>query len=190
MSVNYPIREVTSDSEAFLAVLDHLFTQGKRSMQYEIGDCVYRGSNTPNEESLDGVYGPLDLDLEFWHPENEPLACAVGCLISDKYYTSDIEGEIVDSVKIQNIIRLSHPNWPIDEQSFTILRNLQVLHDRVEPNYWAFVLTCFGLEGFKEIAMSYYLKKSASMILKAMKALNPELLMEDYKEFKLHGNFE
>jgi len=38
--------------------------------------------------------------------------------------------------------------------------------------------------------MSYYLKKSASMILKAMKALNPELLMEDYKEFKLHGNFE
>jgi hypothetical protein len=58
--------------EVFDAVARHLLTQGKQSYSYERGECMYRGDGN--------------------------LKCAVGALISDDEYDSEMEEKPVEDL--------------------------------------------------------------------------------------------
>ena len=81
--------------EVFDHVINHLVTQGNRS--YSTLMCVYRSP--------------------------EGMSCAVGCLMSDKEYHPDMEGEDVTSL----IKKFDQVRWM--RKYHGLLGNLQDLHD-------------------------------------------------------------
>lgn len=92
--------------QLFDKVATHLLTQMKQSKDGQ--SCVYR---SPNGNK-----------------------CAVGCLITDEYYSRRLEGFNVndDAVKdavIGSVGRLS-------EASFNMLYHLQAVHDEYAPEEW------------------------------------------------------
>lgn len=93
-----------TDKEVFEIVKNHLLSQGKKSLKD--GDCVYRGE-----------YG---------------RKCAIGCLISDKYYARKLEGLTIESVDVQKALENSLSFKP----SKSLLNRLQKLHDWTDANHW------------------------------------------------------
>ena len=90
----------------FDKVVKHLLTQKRRS--YGERGCAYR--------SEDGAM------------------CAVGCLISDKTYELGIEGQSSWDVRV--LAALNSSGIPTHGAMKSLLRNLQVLHDRIAVIHW------------------------------------------------------
>jgi len=90
-----------TNQEVFDKVVAHLKAQGKQSLK---GDsCKYRGSMG--------------------------MKCAVGCLIPDEEYSSELEGKTVRSPELVNLPSLRHLN-------LELLWDLQGVHDRCDPPNW------------------------------------------------------
>jgi hypothetical protein len=106
--------EFTTDREVFNYISNHLLEQNKRSA--DLNGCVYRSGN---------------------------LKCAVGAVISEKYYYAALEGRMVghDS-EIQEIVKSSIPGWEIN---VAMLIALQDIHDNGEPEDWALSLSRLSL---------------------------------------------
>lgn len=96
--------------EIFTKVVTHLRAQGKPAM-YD-GLCVYR--------TEDGC------------------SCAVGCLISDEAYSSEIEESNVFNHKVQEALIKSGVDISYNDETYNILRDLQMSHDGCtgELDYW------------------------------------------------------
>ena len=102
----------------FDRVAKHLLTQQARAMYVnENGhmSCAYRGADN--------------------------MSCAVGCLIDDKYYTKDLEGESISKDKVRRAVALSLHIDGLDDNEITFLEDLQSVHDTVEPEDWKTELT-------------------------------------------------
>ena len=101
-------------SEELLAVIDtvteHLLKQNARSKDPAIAQCLYRGPNG--------------------------LKCAVGILISDAAYKSNINLLPVYSESVQDALEES--GYPVrdDYNLLKLLSDLQDLHDRKEVANW------------------------------------------------------
>lgn len=89
-----------NQQEIFDKVATHLLTQNARSLSQK-GDCVYRG--------------------------DKGLMCAVGCLITDEAYHSDLENLPVTSSEV--VYALENSNITVDDVVELLLAYLQRLHD-------------------------------------------------------------
>lgn len=83
--------------EIFDKVVDHLFTQGEPAMKPYTVACRYRGDNGQK--------------------------CAVGCLIPDDLYDTDMEGHSVSDLDVL----FPMPDYIVDNMK--MLSRLQTLHD-------------------------------------------------------------
>lgn len=99
-----------NDQEVFDRVAQHLLTQRCKSLD-EYQECCYR------------------------NPEG--LRCAVGCLIEDDEYTSEMEGEVPrerEKAKYMDPVT----KWALRHGLNTaLLRALQTVHDRYSVSNWS-----------------------------------------------------
>ena len=99
------------DRKAVLAhVTEHLLTQNHRVESIdENGDehCLYRGE--------------------------EGTSCAIGCMIPDERYTSDLENLLVSSSRIQ----IAAFGSTLGDSEWRWLSKLQYVHDHAHTNEWS-----------------------------------------------------
>ncbi len=102
-----------SKQKIFEKVITHLIKQGVRSVSPDIG-CLYRGPNGTK--------------------------CAIGCLLTDKIYSSDMESNNVSGLisDFRNML----PKYIVENEEF--LSELQHLHD--DYHNW-------GKNGLKRLAI-------------------------------------
>lgn len=114
--------------DAFQKVKNHLLTQNKKSMDESGSLCRYRGVNG--------------------------LKCAIGCLIPDEVYYSNLEGCSFLNIIKQKEIKpfLNHLNIELmhNGKFFTLGRKLQYIHDRIDVEFWEWELNALE-EILKEI---------------------------------------
>jgi len=118
-------------TQIFDRVSEHLLTQKAKSLGLKVNTgqatstfCKYRG--------------------------DQGRSCAVGCLISDEYYSEDLEGgaSYTPAVKwaVANSLKI-----PFREVPDTLLEKLQTIHDHNNPEDWPALLDKFK----KELASRY-----------------------------------
>lgn len=109
-------QEIAEAQQIFNKVSRHLLTQGETSVD-EDGECLYRGPGG--------------------------LRCAVGCLIADEHYTEDMEGNSVNDIRLRTALKASGIDVICH---YSLLRALQILHDRWSPSGWRQELRLVALE--------------------------------------------
>lgn len=107
---------MNTPQEFFTRVKNHLLLQGKRSTMfagpgYTGYMCRYR--------STQGT---------------ETLMCAVGCLIKDEHYSTDLEGLLVIEAIVLDALAAS--GIILDPVTLELLQDLQRLHDNNNPDAW------------------------------------------------------
>lgn len=97
--------------EIFDKVVQHLLTQGVKSMDEVHGWCMYRGPNG--------------------------IKCAVGALITDEVYTDDIENEPAAALfsAYRRVLEESGID-PDSQETEQLLVALQDIHDREQCGQW------------------------------------------------------
>ena len=68
------------------------------------------------------------------HPE-AALKCAIGCLITDKFYHKDLERKDVHDTSVIEALK-SSLNQPITSSDCSLLYSLQYIHDYKEEGEW------------------------------------------------------
>lgn len=111
---------MTTDQDIFKIVRNHLLQQNEKSMNYD-DMCGYRG--------------------------REGKKCAVGVLIHDNHYRAFFEGQPYDREYVLEAIMKSNPEWDMSPTSFSMLGDLQHLHDSYYPHEWERNL---GMMAFEE----------------------------------------
>ena len=112
------------DQTIFNKVAAHLLAQGRPSMGDYGGESAYH--------NYDG------------------LRCAVGCLISNKHYSEDLEGYSVQHDRVLQAVKSSLGLQHLAPRTADLLSDLQELHDLTPPEEWR--------EGLKELAHQYELE--------------------------------
>jgi hypothetical protein len=105
-----------TDQELFDKVKNHLLTQSAKSEDV-LGQCLYRGPNG--------------------------LRCAVGVVIDDNWYSTDLEGKGAYNPKITSLLR---NNLKFTFNQVTILKRLQIIHDERQVKNWPFELKKAALD--------------------------------------------
>jgi hypothetical protein len=95
--------------EVFDKVKKHLLTQNKKSLN-DYGSCMYRTSNG--------------------------LKCAIGCLIPDDKYHLRIEHRGIDELLKSSFLNLEELLDIKDKEDFSLLKELQMLHDNTDVEDW------------------------------------------------------
>lgn len=152
------VTNIKTDEEAFFHIRDHLLTQKVRSIN-ESEDCAYRGISREDYDKLDTaafqyasslnhdnededgieIYDDYQIrdDYRLNHFHDYPQKyCAIGIIVADEFYTSEMENNSVSDDLVQMVIIKSNPNWQIDRNSIDLLNNLQEVHDRVHSERW------------------------------------------------------
>ncbi len=116
--------EAWTSQAIFDKVANHLLKQGKKAVntkgQNPEGYCVYR---TP-----DG------------------LKCAAGCLIADEHYSEHLENYDIFHGPVDDALERSiGVNSSTDGGAFSLIRELQVIHDNQEPKEWPGALVLLAL---------------------------------------------
>lgn len=125
------LNNIKTDKDVFDYITSFLFNQGDRSIKDD-NTCAYRG--------LDN------------------MKCAIGCMIEDRFYHETLEDCTPYDTNVQNAIRLSVPNYELNEQ---FLSNMQYTHDQFNPQYWEVQFSRFQFspegkfEGVKEDSFTH-----------------------------------
>lgn len=109
----------------FNRVVRHLRTQGRPAKQREFPLCHYR--------LYDQESGTV-------------LKCAIGCLIPDKRYTTELEGELVSSSAVRKAAGL-------EKTHLRLATRLMDIHDGYPVEKWE--------DQFKKVAKTYRLRMPA-----------------------------
>lgn len=103
----------------FNKVATHLLTQNMQCLND--GDCAYRGFNGTK--------------------------CAIGVLISDEHYDSNLEGNGIGNWNSRLCNALEKSGVSVDcDADMLLLRKLQDLHDGYDPQEWHSRLTTIACE--------------------------------------------
>ena len=94
------MKSLKNTQDVFDFVTNHLLKQNKRAGI--AGHCLYRDNN---------------------------LKCAVGCLISAKYYDPYFEGHGLTYSLIIKAVKLSHPKLKFTKKTRLVLTKLQDIHE-------------------------------------------------------------
>lgn len=100
----------------------HLKKQGRRSEKLPLF-CAYR-----NEDGL---------------------KCAIGCLITDEFYTQNLEGQAIEANAVLKAVAASL-GTTLSKKDKDFLGELQTIHDEVHPDDWE--------DRFEDLADRYDLK--------------------------------
>lgn len=111
------LESITTDREIIMFVENHLLTQDKKSISVDDGMCMYKDDSGKN------------------------LSCAIGCLISEDFYSKDMERKGLSNSLVMEIIRKSLPNWKVN---FDLLDSLQSIHDQIDIEDWDYALDHLG----------------------------------------------
>lgn len=145
---------ITNDYEAFDFVKSHLLTQNAKSIA-DNTDCLYRGYSQSMLDELKDKADEIVADEEIeWESDKDQVfldllvdtqpdsMCAVGCLILDNFYDSDMEGKTIEyNEYIWDAVVKSNPIWKMTENSYHMLRLLQQIHDGEQPDIWEYKLS-------------------------------------------------
>ena len=103
------LADISTDFEVIRYVRNKLKEQGKKSVAHTVyaDQCLYR------------------------NPEH--LSCAVGQLIDNNNYHSDLEGKMACSREIINAVSKSMPEWIVNPM---LLEDMREIHDEYEPEDW------------------------------------------------------
>ena len=136
---------ITSDQEAFYHVKEHLLIQDEQCRDWE-NDCQYRGYKESTvwqiTEQADDWSIEDGRDIShyfnlFGGEISQDAKCAVGALIEDIFYNTNLEGTVIEqNGKVWDVVRKSNPVWKMTEQSFFMMKQLQSIHDRNNPELW------------------------------------------------------
>lgn len=98
----------TEQQQIFTRVKEHLLTQ---NVQCKSGrGCAYRN--------------------------DEGQTCAVGCLITEEHYCPSIEGADATSTLVKDAVEKSLGIDELEEETVSLLRKLQIMHDEEFPYKW------------------------------------------------------
>lgn len=139
---------IITDKQAFDYVVKMLLEQDAKSMD-DSATCQYRGFK---QKTLEDTFNKADeiaheSSEAYWSSDIEELQrellakigcdakCAVGHLISDEHYHPSIEGETL-TTDVVDMVKLSHPNWEITDESQQMMIELQKIHDGYPPHNW------------------------------------------------------
>ena len=143
-----------NDYEVYMLVKEHLLNQ-KEAAKDTNDDCQYRGykestvakAKDKAENWIIESTGDYDDDsvfhkmLEILEGEYPDAKCAVGCLISDDFYSQDFEGRTIErSCHVWDAVKLSNPLWKMTDASYEMLKELQTVHDNNNPDDWEYRL--------------------------------------------------
>lgn len=150
------------DIDIFNQIKNHLLEQNEKSLGV-LGGCAYRGIT---QDDLDTVWGdvyetppPLIKNCHIWSLETTnavldmrdeitaSLKCAVGCIINDDFYISDLEENSVAQKHVRAAVINSNLDWKFEFSSEEMLTSLQRLHDQYGVDEWPSVLESFKFDG-------------------------------------------
>jgi hypothetical protein len=149
---------VINDYEAFCLVQDHLLNQ-KEPAKDTNDDCQYRGYKQSTLANAKDKAEDLIMDsteeydddvifhkmFEILEEEFPDAKCAVGCLISDDFYSQDFEGRTIErSCHVWDAVKHSNPLWHMNDASHEMLKKLQAVHDNNHPEDWETLLSRFS----------------------------------------------
>lgn len=140
---------ITNDYEAYLLVKEHLLKQEAKAMN-DSEDCQYRGYTDfkieeirekadvmANEQELEWGADREDVYSHLISQESPDAMCAVGCLILDEFYNQDLEGKTIEyEGSVWDAVIKSNPLWKLTDNSLTMLKELQSIHDHAEVENW------------------------------------------------------
>ena len=84
-----------------------------------------------------------------------PLKCAVGVLIADEHYHSDLEEKSANAYPVVQAVERS--GWPCTPEAENLYLSLQAVHDDFDPDKWS--------ETLANVAKSYNLDASCLSIV-------------------------
>ena len=116
---------ITDNIEAYTFIRNHLVNQKIKAVTADFGDCRYRGGRFVNVPDHD--------DMTF---VPDGTMCAIGCIISDKYYDSKLEDNNISSDGVEQAVRDSNPDWNWDDNTLELLTAMQYIHDDMEIDQW------------------------------------------------------
>lgn len=142
---------ITNDREAFEFVRNHLLTQNEKSIADNL-DCLYRGYSEAKIEELKVKAGEIvaeDEEEYIWESDKDQVfldllaeinpdsKCAVGCIILDDFYNSEMEGKTIEPDEwVWDAVVKSNPVWKMTDNSLQMLKRLQAIHDGNNPEQW------------------------------------------------------
>ena len=150
---------ITNDYEAFMFVAAHLLAQKEKAWS-DSEDCQYRGylsstldnvreqaiarsqeENFNNNNHYDNDYD-YDIFYDILADTAYNAKCAVGCLILDNFYDTEMEGKTIEPYELvwDAVIR-SNPAWKLTDNSYLMLKELQQIHDGRPPEQWELELS-------------------------------------------------
>jgi hypothetical protein len=143
--------KITKDIEAFSFISEALLKQNEKSMGIS-DECAYRGFSESlrneissmsdinihalSEEEEDDIYEYYELMRNMLAESLPDLKCAVGHIISDSWYDSDIENNDVSMPSVLSAVENSNPDWNITGSSIAMLKALQRVHDSRHVSDW------------------------------------------------------
>ena len=110
-------RTTMTKQEIFTAVATHLLTQNRKALLHDESECAYRAADNAK--------------------------CAVGVLIKDEFYSSELEHKRVDNPLVLAALEKSL-GGPLQNDEINLLKALQHLHDLSDPMFWAERLPCIA----------------------------------------------
>lgn len=119
---------ITNDLEAYKFIFSQLIEQGMKSNY-----SVWTDPDTGQRVEDEGECRYMSI-----HPDNENiyLRCAVGQLINHNHYCESLEGNTVDDEYVIEVLKMSNPDWTIDEASINMLKITQRIHDYYNVTDW------------------------------------------------------
>lgn len=148
---------ITSDKEAFIYISNHLINQNDKSIDY-FETCMYRGYTQKQKEEarryaeqnynmeFDGdyedemAYGD-ELAMEYFHELPQDAKCAVGAIISDEFYSHQLEEKnFIDNDDVIKAVVNSNKDWNMTNSSYSLLTILQSIHDSSNVSDWSIIL--------------------------------------------------
>ena len=104
--------DLKTDYDVFNYVKEYLLKQNEKSVDPWTLSCYYRAQKE----------------------NGDVLMCAVGCLMSDDYYSDEFENSSPSDIRVRAAVENSIPNWAYNVD---LLSELQNLHDENEPYRWS-----------------------------------------------------
>ena len=146
--------QIKSDIDAFEIITRNLILQNERSMNH-LEECAYRGFSQKLQDQVRSEHEISQQDLDeddrwsdfceiFQDYDIQPdLKCAIGHIIPDDLYDSDIENSAADTPSVLQIVMEAHKDWEITDASVKMMLQLQKIHDGKFPPDWVLHFSSF-----------------------------------------------
>ena len=104
---------------------------------FKIEEIREKADDMANEQELEWGADREDVYSHLISQESPDAMCAVGCLLLDDFYDQDLEGKTIEyEGSVWHAVIKSNPLWKMTDNSLTMLKELQSIHDHAEVINW------------------------------------------------------